>query len=347
MRFYTNSHPFYCGIDLHARILYLCILDYDGHTIFHQSIKADPNALMQVLQPYQGNIIIGVECMHCWYWLSDWCEEHDIDFILGHALYMKAIHGGKAKNDKIDAFKIAKLIRGGNFPLAYTYPKDLRATRDLLRRRTQIVRLSAQMKAHIKNTNHQYNLPALSVNLKNVSAREKIRHRFPDPTVQKNIDLDLNLIDFYHREISSLEHYIKVHAKKHLDTEFNLLKTIPGVGDILALTMIYEIGDIRRFENVRKFASYSRLIKCQAESAGKIKGTRGNKIGNAYLKWAFSEAAALYLRDNPKGKQYIAKLEKRMPKGKALSALAHKIGRAAFFMLKQKTVFNNEKFLTA
>ena len=98
---------------------------------------------------------------------------------------------------------------------------------------------------------------------------------------------------------------------------------------------------------MRQFASYARLIKCQAESAGKTYGTQGNKIGNAHLKWAFSEAAVLYLRDNPKGQKYIAKLEKRMSKGKALSALAHKIGRAAFFMLKQKTVFNDKKFLSA
>ena len=187
MRFYTHSHPFYCGIDLHTRILYLCILDSEGQTVFHQSIKADSNALLQVLQPYLGNMIIGVECMHCWYWLCDWCDEHGIDFVLGHALYMKAIHGGKAKNDKIDSFKIAKLLRGGNFPLVYTYPKSMRAARDLLRRRTQVVRFSAQMKSHVKNTSGQYNLPSLSLNLKNANAREKMRDRFPDPAVQKSM----------------------------------------------------------------------------------------------------------------------------------------------------------------
>ncbi len=118
MRFYTTQHPYYCGIDLHARSLYVCILDDTGETILHREIKARPEPLLDLLTPYIGNIVVGVECMHCRYWVSDFCTKHNIDFILGHAIYTKAIHGGKAKNDRIDSYKIAHLIRGGNFPLA-------------------------------------------------------------------------------------------------------------------------------------------------------------------------------------------------------------------------------------
>ncbi len=110
MNFYNNLHPYYCGIDLHARSLYVCILDQDGDTCLHREIPANPNKLYSLLEPYIGNIVVGVECMHCWYWVSDFCEEIGVDFILGHALYMKAIHGGKAKNDRIDSFKIANLV---------------------------------------------------------------------------------------------------------------------------------------------------------------------------------------------------------------------------------------------
>jgi transposase len=99
-----------------------------------------------------GNVVVGVECMHCWYWVSDFCQTHEVDFVLGHALYMKAIYGGKAKNDKIDSYKIASLLKGGNFPLAYNYPKQMRATRDLLRRRTGVVRHGTSLKAHVVNT---------------------------------------------------------------------------------------------------------------------------------------------------------------------------------------------------
>ena len=136
-------------------------------------------------------------------------------------------------------------------------------------------------------------------------------------------------------------------AKKHQTTYYHLLKTIPGVGRILALTILYEVGDIRRFESVQKFASYSRLIKCKAESAGKTYGTQGNKIGNAHLKWAFSEAAVLYLRGNQGAQKLLQRFQKRMGKSKALSALAHKLGRAVYFMLKNEKVFDEQRFLTS
>ncbi len=345
MNFYNNMHPYYCGIDLHARILYVCIIDQLGEILVHKEISADPQKLFNLLEPYIGNIVVGVECMHCWYWVSDFCQNRSIDFILGHALYMKAIHGGKAKNDRIDSFKIAKLMRGGNFPLAYTYPKKMRATRDLLRRRTKIVRHGATLKAHVSNTTSQYNLPPNNVNLKNVCAREQLKSAFPDPVVQRTIDLDMAILDAYAKELSKVEWFIGQQAKQHNPVHLKLLKTVHGIGAILSLTILYEIGNIDRFDSVQNFASYSRLVKCKAESAGKNYGTQGNKIGNAHLKWAFSEAAVLHLRGNDKAKKYLANLQKRMSKAKALSVMAHKLGRCVYFMLKNETVFDENRFL--
>ena len=345
MNFYNNMHPYYCGIDLHARLLYVCIIDNTGEILVHKKIKDDPNALLQLLMPYIGEIVVGVECMHCWYWVSDFCDENGINFILGHALYMKAIHGGKAKNDKIDSYKIAKLIRGGNFPLAYVYGKEMRATRDLLRRRTKLVRHGADLKAHVANSTSQYNLPAHKVNLKNICDREKVRTHFPDPVVQRSINLDMALLDFYQTQLKPLEHYIEQTAKQHKPIHLHLLQSISGIGRILALTIIYEIGDIQRFATVQKLASYSRLVKCKAESAGKVYGTQGNKIGNAHLKWAFSEAAVLLLRHNHNANRYLEKLQKRMSKAKVLSALAHKLGRCVYYMLKNgKRLMNHRHY---
>ena len=127
--------------------------------------------------------------------------------------------------------------------------------------------------------------------------------------------------------------------------DYYLLKSISGVGQILALTILYEIGDINRFPSVQDFASYSRLVKCKAESAGKSYGTQGNKIGNPQLKWAFSEMAVLYLRGNERAQRYLLKLQKRMSKAKALSALAHKLGRCVYFMLKHQRVFDENRLL--
>jgi transposase len=346
MNFYNHQHKHYCGIDLHARSLYVCIQDASGKVLAHKECPANPEALMKLIQPYLDDLVIGVECMHCWYWVADYCEDQGITFILGHALYMRAIHGGKAKNDRIDSLKITQLMRGGNFPLAYVYPRAMRSTRDLLRRRTNLIRHGANLKAHVANTTSQYNLPPNQVNLKNVSAREQLRHTFDDQSVQQMINLDMAVLECYHRELSQTEWYLEQQAKKHQPVYLNLLRTVPGIGRILALTILYEIGDIKRFETVQQFASYSRLVKCKAESAGKSYGTQGNKIGNGHLKWAFSEAAALYLRGNDQAQRYLQKLQKRMSKAKALSALAHKLGRATYFMLKNKTVFDEDRFLT-
>ena len=345
MNFYPHEHKHYCGIDLHARSLYVCVTDGHGEILRHKECPANPSSLLKIITPYLDDLVIGVECMHCWYWVSDFCESQGIRFILGHALYMRAIHGGKAKNDRIDSLKIAKLMRGGNFPLAYVYPREMRATRDLLRRRTNLVRHGATLKAHVANTTNQYNLPPNRVHLKNVSAREQLRQTFEEPSVQHMIDLDLTVLDCYHTALSKTEWYLEQQAKQHRPVYFSLLKTIPGIGRILALTILYEVGEIGRFDTVQQFASYSRLVKCQAESAGKRYGTQGAKIGNGHLKWAFSEAAVLYLRGNDKAQRYLRQLQRRMSKAKALSALAHKLGRATYFMLKNKTVFDEQRFL--
>ena len=118
MRFYTQQHRFYAGGDLHARTLYLHVLDADGRTRFDQNLPANPDAFLTAVAPFRDDLVVGVECMFGWYWLADVCQAEGIAFVLGHALYMKAIHGGKAKNDRIDAAKIARLPRGGNCSLA-------------------------------------------------------------------------------------------------------------------------------------------------------------------------------------------------------------------------------------
>ncbi len=132
MRFYTKQHNFYCGIDLHTTKMYLCILNQSGETVRH--MDANPDSFLAAITPFREDLVISAECMFTWYWLADLCEDEGIPFVLGHALYTRAIHGGKSKNDKIDSRKIAGLLRGGLLPTAYVYPRKMRATRDLLRR---------------------------------------------------------------------------------------------------------------------------------------------------------------------------------------------------------------------
>jgi transposase len=344
MRFYTTQHPFYCGIDLHARTLYVCILNQEGAILFHRQVKASPEALLKILAPYRDGIVIAVECMFTWYWLADFCAQEDIPFVLGHALYMKAIHGGKAKNDRIDAHKIAVLLRGGMLPQAYVYPADMRATRDLLRRRMHLMRKRAELLTHIHNTNSQYNLPEIGKKIAYKANRDGVAERFRDPAVQKSIEVDLALLGHYDHLLRDMELCILKAARENHANTLYLLRTVPGIGEILSLVLLYEIHDIDRFPRVQDFVSYCRLVKCSKESAGKRYGTSGAKIGNAYLKWAFSEAAVLFLRDNPAGQKYLARLEKKHGKGKALTVLAHKLARAVYYMLTRKVAFDSQKF---
>jgi transposase len=344
MRFYTKQHPFYCGIDLHARTMYVCILDQAGETLLHRNMTATPEALLKAIAPYREQIVLAAECMFTWYWLADLCAEHGIPFVLGHALYMKAIHGGKAKNDKIDAQKIAMLLRGGMLPQAYVYPSEMRATRDLLRRRMHLARKRGELLAHVQNTNSQYNLPAIGKKIAYKTNRDGVAERFADPAVQKSIEVDLALITYYDELLRDVELTIVKTAKHHDAQTLYLLQTVPGIGKILSLVLLYEIHDIHRFPRVQDFVSYCRLVKCAKESAGKRMGTSGSKIGNAHLKWAFSEAAVLFLRDHPAAQKYLARLEKKHDKGKALTVLAHKLARAVYHMLQRQVAFDREKF---
>jgi transposase len=345
MRFYTKQHQFYCGIDLHARTMYVCIVNRDGEILVHRNMPAGPDPFLRAIAPYREDLVVCVECIFTWYWLADLCAREGIPFVLGHALYMKAIHGGKANNDTIDAQKIAVLLRGGMLPQAYVYPAKRRATRDLLRRRMSLMRKRAELLTHVQQTNSQYNLPESGKTIAYKANRDGVAERFPDPAVQKSIEVDLALIDYYDCLLNDLARHIVKTAKAHAANTVYRLQSVPGIGKILSLVLLDEIHDIRRFPRVQDFASYGRLVKCAKESAGKRYGTSGTKIGNAYLKWAFSEAAVLFLRANPAGQKDLARLEKKHGKGKALTVLAHKLARAVYDRLKRDTAFDIQKFL--
>jgi transposase len=346
MRFYTNQHRFYAGIDLHARTLALHLLDADGRTQLATSLPAEPDALLDALAPFRDGLVVGCECMFAWYWLADLCAAERIPFVLGHALYLKAIHGAKAKNDTLDAAKLARLLRGGAFPQAYAYPQGMRETRDLLRRRTFFVRQRGHLLAHLVNTNSQYNLPPLSQKLCYAANREqaKLTERFADPSVQKSVAADLALADAYGEQIRELELYLTRTAKVDDPQAYQRLRTVPGVGPVLALIFLYEIHDVTRFPEVGNFLSYARLVRCAHESAGKAKGSGGHRIGNAHLKWACGEAACLLLRSCPAAKTWLARRTKKHGKPRALGALAARVGRAVYHLLRKKEAFDVKRF---
>jgi hypothetical protein len=229
MRFYTSQHAHYCGVDLHARTMYLCVLDSAGEVRLHRNLPTRPDAFLQAIEPFREGLVVGVECLFCWYWLADLCAAETIPFVLGHAHYMKAAHGGKSKNDRIDSHKIAALLRGGTFPMAYVYPRQMRATRDLLRRRLYFVRKRAELFSHIQNTNTQYNLQPIGRRIDEPANRPGLIEHFADDTsVQVSITADLVTIETLDYAIDELELFLVQAAREHDPARFQLLRRVFG-----------------------------------------------------------------------------------------------------------------------
>ena len=347
-RYYKTPHAYYCGVDLHARSLFIHVCDPAGTPCFEKDVPASPAAFLDAIKPFRQGLVVGAECMFAWYWLADLCEREAIPFVLGHALAMKAIHGGKSKNDTLDAATLAGLLRSGYYPLAYTYPAAKRDTRDLLRRRSFFVRQRAQLIAHIVNTNSQYNLPPFPKKLTYQGNRDAaIAERFERPSTRLSVAADLNLIEAYDAQIHTIELHLTRSAKIDDPVTFGFLKTVPGIGPILGLTMLYEIDQVKRFPEVGNFLSYARLVLGTHESAGKVKGVGGRKLGNAHVKWAFSEAASLMLRSFAPAKSWMQRQAKKRGTKKAHAILEAKIGRTVYHLWKKQTAFDAKKFLAS
>jgi len=206
------------------------------------------------------------------------------------------------------------------------------------------VHIRAGTLAHIQNTYSQYNLPPFSKRICHARNRADVAERFTDQSVRKNIELDLDLIDHYDQLITQLELYLVEHAKVDDAFSFHLLRSVPGIGKVLALVLLYEIHTIDRFASAGDFLSYARLISTRGESAGKLQGVMGRKIGNAHLKWAFAEAACLMIRELDQAKRFVQRLEAKHGKPHALAVLRARIGRAVYYILKRKEPFDLKRF---
>jgi transposase len=327
---YTKQHPFYCGIDLHARSMYVCLLNQESEIMLHRNMKASPETFLKAIAPSRDTMVVAVACLFTWYWLADRCAPEGIPCVLGHALSMQAIHGGKATNDTSDAHTMAVLLRGGMLPQASVSPAAMRATRDLLRRRMSLTRQRAEWLAHLQHTNSQYNLPEIGTKLASTANRDGVAERFPALAVHQSMAVDLALLGYEEPLLRALEWHIVTAAPQHAPKTLYLLQTVPGLGTILRLVLLDESHDIPRFPRVQDFLSSCRLVTCAKAAAGTRYRTAGAKIGKASRTWACSEAAVLLLRDHPAGQQSLTRLENKHGQGKAVTRLAQQLGRAVY-----------------
>jgi transposase len=346
MNFYTKPHRFYGGVDLHARTLAVCVLDQAGQVVCARTLPADGRTFRDTIAPFRDDLVVGCECRFAWYWLADLGHREEIPFVLGHALYLKALHGGKAKTDKIDADKLARLLRGGTVPLAYVYPQGRRETRDLRRRRTYLVRRRAALLTPLQILNSPYNHPPRTQKLCYAANRAALNlpERFPDPRVRQNVATDLALLDHYDDRLRALERYLTRAAKVDDVPTYHRLQSIPGVGKGLALVLLYEVHEMHRFPEVGDFLSSARLVRCLHESAGKKQGTGGHRIGNAHRKGAVSEAVCLLLRASEPVRPGLARREKKYGKRRALAALGARLGRAIYHLGRKGEAFDRKQF---
>jgi|WetSurMetagenome_2_1015567.scaffolds.fasta_scaffold140829_1 transposase len=343
---YAQSQtPYTCGIDLHAKKLFATVINQQGKVSSRKELPCEKKDVLDFIMPFSGDISIGVESTFNWYWLADLCKEQQIPFYLGHALYMKHIHGAKQKNDPLDSKKIGNLLRTGFFPQAYAYPQAMRAVRDLLRHRLRLVRLRSSIYTNIKNILYQAGIIEFPQTI--VSSRKHwpdLLKSISDTATLTRVTSSLALLETYDKQIVVLEKQALTMAQEQDKPSMTLLHSIPGVGNILAMTLLYETHTTERFKTPARYSSYARTVKVDHSSAGKIAGVSNHKIGNPYLSWAYAEVCFQAKKNNPQIKCYFDSLLTKHSKNTALSRLRHKFSVAAFYMLKNKVPFDIKRF---
>ena len=337
---------YYCGIDLHSKKSTFCVLDEEGEKVALKELRNDKEKILAFLLPWGPDLSCVVESTFNWYWLVDALEEEGYDVKLAHSYGLRLISGSKYKSDKRDAERLARLLRLGEIPEGYIYPKELRPLRDLMRQRTSLVRQRGGLRASLRNTLSRYNLEAKREELEGFDPASRVASLPLPPEVQQDLAMRLERIDLIGCQTRRTEDYLIGRAQP--EPFFQALKAMPGIANILALTIYYEMGDPTRFPSARSFASYCRLVPSTAESAGKVKKGAGSKQGNPWLKWAFTQAAMGAARHHAGMRAFRDRqAKKRGGGGKANlianSILAHKLACAVWHMAVEGVAFDEER----
>ena len=332
----------YCGIDLHSRDCWLAILDGGLKVVREAKVGNDLEAILEILEPYREDLKgIAVESTFNWYWLVDGLDECGYQMHLVNTWAVKQWEGLKYSDDRHDARWLAHLLALGILPEGYIYPKQERSVRDLLRRRAFLVRKRTSFLLAMRGAFEcRTGLRTTSREVKQWTV-EEVESYLEDPVEALGITCLLEPMKTLDGQIRIIEK--KALTRARLRDEFAPLQTVWGIGKILALTMMYEVGEISRFKKVGNFASYCRLVKSARLSAGKRKGSGNRRNGNPYLSWAFSEAAHFAVRYHPPAKKYFQRKRSKTNGIVAIRALAHKLARASYYVMKDQVDFDSER----
>lgn len=337
---------FYTGIDLHSNNNYLAIIDENDNRIHKRKLPNQPDVILSELEPYRDRISgIVVESTFNWYWLVDLLMDEGYCLHLANPAAIQKYKGLKYSDDNHDAFWLAHMLRLKILPEGYIYPKDDRPIRDLLRKRGHLVQLRTALINSLQGIISRNCGCSLGANKIKAVKEDHI-----SPLLIGQEDLELSgavskdCIDFLTSKIREIESAVKNKVK--LRESFLGLQTIPGIGLTLALTIMLETGEISRFSKVGQFSSYCRKVPSKWTSNNKKKGKGNIKNGNKYLAWAFSEAAEFTRRYNDSAKAFFNRKMAQSNRMVAHAALAHKLARASYYIMRDGVEFNNNKLFT-
>ena len=337
----------YTAFDLHANNSYGAIIGEQGQRVKRQRLANDPELIFQFLLPYKAEIVgVVVESTYNWYWLVDALMSAGYKVHLANTAGIQKYKGLKHSDDQDDAFWLAEMLRLNILPEGHIYPKEERPIRDLLRKRGHLVKLRTSLIISLQNIIDRNCGTRIKVN-----DVKRLKEDMVAPFVAGNEDLALaglvskESIDFLTVKIRAIESSVESRVK--LKEPYKNLLTIPGIGKILSLTIMLETGDMDRFEKVGNYASYCRKVSTRWTSNDKKKGKGNKKNGNKYLAWAFSEAAEFARRYDPQARAFYNRKLQKTNFMVAHSALAHKLARATYHVIKEQTPFMPEKLFTS
>ncbi len=331
----------YCGIDLHSNNSVVVLIDDEDRAVYEKRLPNSLEVILLELSRYRKKIAgVVVESTFNWYWLVDGLQEEGYKVHLANTAAIKQYEGLKYTDDKSDARWLAHILRLGILPEGYIYPKEERAVRDLLRKRSQLVRQRSVHILSIQNLMSRNTGRSMSGTKIKTLTELDVDGMFGSDDVAAAVKCNLRACRFLAKEIILLEKMILSRAS--IKPEYENLLTVDGIGKALALTIMLETGDISRFGKVGNFASYCRCVDSRRISNEKKKGENNGKNGNKYLAWAFVEAANFAIRYNQFIRRFYERKKAKRNGIVAIKAVAHKLARACYHILKDNVPFSVE-----
>ncbi len=339
MRTKASEQKIYVGLDLHSSNVYCAMIDAEGKRIYQKRLSNELGELLEVLKPFRQRIEgIAVESTYNWYWLVDGLSDHGYPICLSNPAKTDAYTGLKRTDDQSDAFWIAELLRLGILPQAYIYPKEQRPLRDLLRRRGMMVAQRTQLSLSMQSMITRQTGCRISGAKLKLFTEEEFKEWMPDARHLLGLQSQQSVIHSLDEAIQNIESGVKNEIV--LIGPYQRLVSLPGVAFVLGATIMLESGPVYRFASAGNYASYARSVDSRRESNGKKKGENNRKNGNRYLGWAFGEAARYAQRFNPGIQAWFDRKAARTNRIVAIKALACKLAKAAYYVMKNDEDFD-------